>query len=203
MPLAREELTPEDRRTLEMFERFLRVVGTLGEDGRLTVDALERVRNRSTLLEFCGGLEGLVENAPQNGFTHVSLEDTGRQDGIAALPDPTRNQLAHFNAGGHETSRLAAIYHYQRSGTQRRRIGQAFYDHPEGLTDEEAAGHAGIRPMSCPWKRCSELREDGFLEDTGTTRLTQQGSPAKVWRMTDAGRIYWRDNVLGNAGVQV
>jgi hypothetical protein len=35
---------------------------------------------------------------------------------------------------------------------------------PFPLIDEEAAITAGVNPRSCWWKRCSELREGGYIE---------------------------------------
>lgn len=106
------------------------------------------------------------------------------------FPDPARD--GHGPVAGPETSTLAAHANGTRNGSQRHRIGDAYYAHPDGLTDEEAATLAGIRPQSSPWKRCSELREWGFLYDTGTRRLTSSGEQAMVCAFTQRGRDAWR-----------
>lgn len=44
-----------------------------------------------------------------------------------------------------------------------------------GLTDEEAATAAGLDPRLGAWKRCSDLRALGMIQDTGTTRKGTSG----------------------------
>jgi hypothetical protein len=56
-----------------------------------------------------------------------------------------------------QTSQDAAVMPFRRT-SQRYRLLEAYMAHPDGLTDEQAAVHAGIL-TGCPWKRSSELRE--------------------------------------------
>ena len=53
-----------------------------------------------------------------------------------------------------------------------------------GLTDEEASSQAGILHG---WKRCSDLRRLGFIEDAATQRATSSGVLAMVCRITQQG----------------
>lgn len=97
-----------------------------------------------------------------------------------------------------ETSTISADASTWRRGSQRVRMLEAFRvadRRGDGLTDEEAATAAGIRAASSPWKRASELRDLGFLEDSGERRATTSGSPAVVWRMTGLGRRAWAARV--------
>lgn len=62
--------------------------------------------------------------------------------------------------------------------TQRETILRAFEQHPDGLTDEEAAAVAGVG--GCWWKRCSELRQQGLIVDSGRVRKGTAGRPRIV-----------------------
>lgn len=59
-----------------------------------------------------------------------------------------------------------------------------------GLTDEEAGMASGLalKPKCCYWKRCSELRAEGFIIPTGETRLSSAGSAMQVCEITEEGR---------------
>jgi hypothetical protein len=57
-----------------------------------------------------------------------------------------------------------------RAGSQKQRLLIAFHmAGDDGLTDDEAALAVSL-DRSCFWKRCGELRQDGMIADTGTTR---------------------------------
>lgn len=58
----------------------------------------------------------------------------------------------------------------------------------DGLTDEEAGDHSGLSAnrRCCYWKRCSELRQAGFIVPAGE-RLSSAGSAQRVCRITEAG----------------
>lgn len=58
-----------------------------------------------------------------------------------------------------------------------------------GLTDEEAGERSGLaaKPRCCYWKRCSELRELGLLEDTGIVRPSSAGCDQRAFRITMLG----------------
>lgn len=98
-----------------------------------------------------------------------------------------------------ETSRAAEPVKV-KAGSQRSYLLLAFHDfdrnsHGYGLTDEQAMERCpGIRPTSEYSKRCSELREGGFIEPTGETRAGSAGPQRIVSRITDKGRAWIRDN---------
>jgi hypothetical protein len=58
-----------------------------------------------------------------------------------------------------------------------------------GLTDEQAGNLSGLaqKPKCCYWKRCSELRQKGLIEDTGQEALSSAGSSMMVCRLTAKG----------------
>ncbi len=75
-----------------------------------------------------------------------------------------------------------------------RRISQAMlllaeYAKGAGLTDEDAGYASGLaqKPKCCYWKRCSELRANGFIIPTGETRLSSAGSAMQVCEITEIG----------------
>lgn len=104
-----------------------------------------------------------------------------------------------------ETSHAAAREIKIRAGSQRARLLQAFaywqddaatakaWAH-SGLTDEEAMKWAiGVSSDSEYSKRCSELREAGYIEPTGETRTGSSGLQRIVSRITEKGRAAVRD----------
>ena len=87
------------------------------------------------------------------------------------------------------TSRKAAEGSKMRSGSQRHQLLAMYADHG-GLTDEEAGELSGLRrPGVCYWKRCSELRQQGYIEPTGQTRESSVGEWQQVCRVTEAGKV--------------
>lgn len=58
-----------------------------------------------------------------------------------------------------------------------------------GLTNEEAGLASGLAddPVCCYWKRCSELRQRQWIEETGEVRYGRSDRPQKVHRITDRG----------------
>lgn len=86
------------------------------------------------------------------------------------------------------TSRQAAKSVAFRAGSQKYRLLQAYIG-LTGLTDEEAGAAAGLnRPGTCYWKRCSELRDAGFIEPLGFTRTASTGEQQQVCGVTMIGR---------------
>lgn len=88
----------------------------------------------------------------------------------------------------HETSVEGARSVWPRAGSQKARLLAAYYYYMvEGLTDEEAATYAGLL-KACYWKRCGELRQDGFIEESDKTRPGEAGVPRIVCYLTPKGR---------------
>lgn len=96
-----------------------------------------------------------------------------------------------------ETSHSAAREIRVKAGSQRAQLLEAFYRRGRlmGLTDEQAMMHAeGVSPTSEYAKRCSELREGGFIEPTGETRAGSAGPQRLVSRITPKGRAWVEAN---------
>lgn len=122
------------------------------------------------------------------------------------VPDPDEVvDLTGITWGKPITSSIAAL---RRAG-QRWMLARAFYyatvngrlnGHKGGLTDEEAAARCDIT-RGAPWKRCTDLRQGGWLRWTGATRETRNGAQAKVWAMTQSGIREW-ERLAAEAGVR-
>lgn len=93
-----------------------------------------------------------------------------------------------------ETSRVAEPVKI-RAGTQRAHLLSCFWNFPGGLTDEEAMKCAHhVSATSEYAKRCSELREGGYIEPTGETRPGSAGPQRIVSRITAKGRAWIESN---------
>ena len=75
-----------------------------------------------------------------------------------------------------------------RAGSQRAKLLTAYYIH-DNLTDEQAGETSGLSalPKCCYWKRCSELRQAGYIAPTGETRVSTAGVEQQVCAITDDG----------------
>jgi len=74
-----------------------------------------------------------------------------------------------------------------RWGTQCYRL-LAEYVRLGPLTDEQAAVAAGLTTTArSPWRRCSDLRQAGFIMPAGTERISSAGSPQRVCVVTNKG----------------
>lgn len=123
---------------------------------------------------------------------------TGDQLSIDDLPELGRTIPS--RTSDPETSHAAEPVKV-RAGTQRAHLLAAFFYEPDkGFTDEQAMRYAcgvlelAISPASEYAKRCSELREGGFIEPTGETRPGSSGPQRIVSRITDKGRAWIREN---------
>lgn len=90
------------------------------------------------------------------------------------------------------TSHAAATSAAPRTGSQKATLLRAYAIAGDiGLTDEEAASITRLdqRPSCCWWKRCSDLRRDGFIEATGRARAGQAGDRRMVCAITPEGRL--------------
>ena len=85
------------------------------------------------------------------------------------------------------TSKAGAKSLRVRAGSQRALLLSQYWE--DSLTDEEA-GHASglaILPKCCYWKRCSELRQAGYIATTGVMRRSSAGVDQHVCAITQAG----------------
>lgn len=97
--------------------------------------------------------------------------------------DLDRRRLGPF-ARASDTSRHAALDTYPRQGTQRHRVlGAVAKKLSMGATADEVA-EALDMPTQTVGPRVFELREGGWLEPDGRTRLTRNGSEASVMILT-------------------
>lgn len=95
-------------------------------------------------------------------------------------PPTLWDAMAHARVTDPDTSREAAKPSRQ---TQLMRLLEA-YRGWTNLTDEEATERAGIAQG---WKRCSDLRRLGYIEDTTLRKVGSQGKKQMVCCLTDAG----------------
>lgn len=93
------------------------------------------------------------------------------------------------------TSHAAAKEIRVKANSQRALLLAVFASHVP-LTDEEAMFESlgTVRATSEYAKRCSELREGGFIEPTGETRAGSAGPQRIVSRITDKGRAWIESN---------
>ena len=86
------------------------------------------------------------------------------------------------------TSKAGAKSLTVRAGSQRALLLSRYA--LEALTDEEAgkASNLSSKPKCCYWKRCSELRQAGYIATTGVTRTSSAKVEQQVCSITETGR---------------
>lgn len=84
----------------------------------------------------------------------------------------------------HKAARVAKF----NAGSQKYMLLTAYARNEHGLTDEEAAQISDLLHVGF-WKRCSELRNAGYIERTGETRIASSGAPQDVCRITEGGMM--------------
>lgn len=108
---------------------------------------------------------------------------------------PELEQVGHTIPARHTdppTSHQATEEIRVKAGSQRAKLLAVYADYPmRGLTDDEAQQFAvGVSERSCYWKRCSELRDGGYITDTGETRAGVAGPQRMVCRITEKGMAW-------------
>jgi len=101
------------------------------------------------------------------------------------IPDDPRKR---HRKNDHRSSTEGAYDVAFRAGTQKAKLLISYFDHGH-LTADEAAKEAGVSMRSCYWKRCSELRDLGFIEpvmdgDYPLNRPGDSGSLQMVCKIT-------------------
>lgn len=86
-----------------------------------------------------------------------------------------------------ETSHRAAKRVSSNKANDYKLVLRIHAEHVDGLNDFELAAFAGRAQTSLGVRR-GELRDAGLIEYAGFTRPSPSGSPARVWRLTEAGR---------------
>jgi hypothetical protein len=95
------------------------------------------------------------------------------------------NDLPLFRNTDPDTSRAGAEHVKPRQGSQMMRLLAVYARYPKsGLTDERASHFASL-PHG--WKRCADLRRNGFIVDTGQRLETSNGAMAMVCVITPEG----------------
>jgi hypothetical protein len=91
-----------------------------------------------------------------------------------------------FRSSDPDTSRQA---NPMRVGSHRAILLAIYANSTLGLTDEEAASRAlaNGHEIRGYWKRCSDLRTMGLIQDTGTRRALTSGSQGIVCSITQLG----------------
>lgn len=103
------------------------------------------------------------------------------------LPDPGADALGRFHAEPHPTEVAGAVAAIPNTGSQRRLILDAIAAAGEdGLTHDELAEVEGVSDRAHRTRR-KELEDDGWVEDSGRTRLTETRTDAVVWVLTKRG----------------
>lgn len=89
------------------------------------------------------------------------------------------------------TSKQAALTVSKRSPSQQIVLLKTFANDIE-LTDEESGDLSGLskKPKCCYWKRLSELRQGGYIEDTGKTKASSVGEQQRICRITAKGKEF-------------
>ena len=105
------------------------------------------------------------------------------------MEDISYTYLPLFRTTDPATSRQASPV---RGGTHRAILLEQYATALElGLTDEEAGASAALagHEIRGYWKRCSDLRAAGLIQDLGLTRTVSSGSQAIVCGITQIGLV--------------
>ena len=91
-----------------------------------------------------------------------------------------------FRATDPETSRQVSPI---RVGSHRAILLEQYFYATLGLTDEEAGARSALagHEIKGYWKRCSDLRALGLIQDLGIRRALTSGSQGIVCAITQAG----------------
>lgn len=146
------------------------------------------------------GWDGVTLIPPEDEQVELALDAEREPDAdldaiFGTLPEPGDNRIGGFHAldsGAPETERLAAIRVYPKTGTARRKVLDLIAERGErGATAEECSLELGLRLYTAA-PRLTELKGDGWIEDSGRTRRTTAGADAAVFVLTAAGRAQHR-----------
>jgi hypothetical protein len=102
------------------------------------------------------------------------------------MKDYLLEDLPLFRSSDPDTSREASPI---RVGTHRAILLEQYATATLGLTDEEAGMRAALagHDIKGYWKRCSDLRTIGLIEDLGIRRALSSGSQGIVCAITQKG----------------
>lgn len=98
------------------------------------------------------------------------------------------DDLPLFRIDDPDTSAAGAKDVKPRQGSQVWQLLEQYGNHRLGLTDEEAGVFSGLaQRRACYWKRCSDLRNLGLIEDCKVRRAGTSGSMMMVCVITIKG----------------
>ena len=104
------------------------------------------------------------------------------------------DDLPLFRVSDPDTSAQGAKDVRLRQSSQMYKLLEQYITHRLGLTDEEAGVFSGLASRGAGyWKRCSDLRRLGLIEDCKVRRLGASGSEMMVCVFTPAGLEAWQD----------
>lgn len=103
-------------------------------------------------------------------------------EGQRDLEESIKDEIGGFRSSDPDTSRKGALDVYPRSGSQRWKALIAIAksgDH--GLTYAEIELKTDVNDV---WKRLSELRDGGWIKESGERVVKGTGSMATIWKIT-------------------
>lgn len=115
---------------------------------------------------------------PDPAAPHAAVHAcSGPSCAVCALPDDRPGRARTSDpVTSHEGGETVAL----RAGSQKvKLLASYFRAAARGLTDDEAALWTGL-DRSCFWKRCSELRQDGYIYPLGITRRGPIHNEARI-----------------------
>ena len=118
------------------------------------------------------------------GVPHELIE-LARVNSVMEMP--SQNPKVKVRSSDPETSKKAAQEIGLRANSSRFKLLMAHFSERNGLTDEEAAIHAGLPLTSEYATRCSELERAGLIASMPTHRTGSSGQLRVVRRITVKG----------------
>lgn len=114
--------------------------------------------------------------------------DAGYRAGRASMVTPVEEMGGPaLHSEPTRTERAAAYMQIPRLGTVRAKVLDTIAAAEDGMTAPEVAKSTGVYLYTAA-PRVTELRDAGWLADTGRTRPTDRGTEAIVWALTPEGR---------------
>jgi hypothetical protein len=108
------------------------------------------------------------------------------------LLDPSQPRIGASHRDAGDTESGAALAQLPKSGTDRRKVLNFIGEQGErGATDEELSLGIPLRLYTAAPRR-NELRDGGWVVDSGRRRPTTTGTAAIVWVLSPAGRGQWK-----------
>ena len=113
----------------------------------------------------------------QDALFNVEVTGVDRDHALARYTDPSTSDLADASLRKREGAANVV-----RQGSHRHRALKVFR-HTDATADEVQI----VTDIDGIWKRVSDLKNLGFVEPTGRTRLSRAGREQEVLTITDAG----------------